>query len=76
MIKTILQINEREFRNGKHTEELMGYLRECEELIDNNIMSIRTNLRFDLNNIVIQVFNQKLNLLRRQNVVMVQVFLD
>ncbi len=76
MLKEIIQVQEFQFRNGNYTEELMGYLRECEELIQDNIMYIRTNLRFDLNNIVIQAFNQKLNLLRRQNVVMIQVILD
>ena len=39
-------------------------------------MYIRTNLRFDLHDNIIQAFNQKLNLLRRQGVVMIQVILD
>ena len=75
-MKTIIQVNESQFRDGKHTDKLMGFLRECEELIENNIMSIRTNLRFDLHDHVVQAFNQKLNLLGRQGVVMIQVFLD
>ena len=75
-MKTIIQVNESQFRDGKHTDKLMGFLRECEELIENNIMSIRTNLRFDLHDHVVQAFNQKLNLLRRQGVIMIQVFLD
>lgn len=75
-MKTIIQVNESQFRDGEHTDKLMGFLRECEELIENNIMSIRTNLRFDLHDHVVQAFNQKLNLLGRQGVVMIQVFLD
>ena len=75
-MKTIIQVNESQFRDGKHTDKLMGFLRECEELIENNIMSIRTNLRFDLHDHVVQAFNQKLNLLGRQGVIMIQVFLD
>ena len=75
-MKTIIQVNESQFRDGKHTDKLMGFLRECEELIENNIMSIRTNLRFDLHDHVVQAFNQKLNLLRRQGVIMIQVILD
>ena len=76
MLKEIIQVQESQFRDGKHTDKLMGFLRECEELIENNIMYIRTNLRFDLHDNIIQAFNQKLNLLRRQGVVMIQVILD
>ena len=75
-MKTIIQVQESQFRDGTHTDKLMGFLRECEELIENNIMYIRTNLRFDLHDNIIQAFNQKLNLLRRQGVVMIQVILD
>ena len=76
MLKEIIQVQERQFRDGQYTDRLMGFLRECEELIDNNIMYIGTNLRFDLNDPIVQAFNQKLNLLRRRNVVMIQVILD
>ena len=76
MLKEIIQVQESQFRDGKHTDKLMGFLRECEELIQDNIMYIRTNLRFDLQDNIIQAFNQKLNLLRRQGVVMIQVILD
>lgn len=75
-MKTIIQVQESQFRDGSHTDRLMGFLRECEELIENNIMYIRTNLRFDLHDNIVQAFNQKLNLLRRQGVVMIQVILD
>ena len=75
-MKTIIQVQEYQFRDGAHTDRLMGFLRECEELIENNIMYIRTNLRFDLHDNIVQAFNQKLNLLRRQGVVMIQVILD
>lgn len=75
-MKTIIQVQESQFRDGEHTDRLMGFLRECEELIENNIMYIRTNLRFDLHDNIVQAFNQKLNLLRRQGVVMIQVILD
>lgn len=75
-MKTIIQVQEYQFRDGTHTDKLMGFLRECEELIENNIMYIRTNLRFDLQDNIIQAFNMKLNLLRRQGVVMIQVILD
>jgi hypothetical protein len=75
-LKTILQLQEHQFRDGNYTDELMGFLRECENLIENNIMSIRTNLRFDLQNPIVQAFNHKLNLLRREGVIMIQVLLD
>ena len=75
-MKTIIQVQESQFRDGTHTDKLMGFLRECEELIENNIMYIRTNLRFDLHDNIVQAFNQKLNLLRRQGVVMIQIILD
>ena len=75
-MKTIIQVQESQFRDGTHTDKLIGFLRECEELTENNIMYIRTNLRFDLHDNIIQAFNQKLNLLRRQGVVMIQVILD
>ena len=75
-MKTIIQVQESQFRDGSHTDKLMGFLRECDNLIENNIMYIRTNLRFDLHDNIVQAFNQKLNLLRRQGVVMIQVILD
>ncbi len=76
MLKEVIQVQESQFRDGKHTDKLMGFLRECEEIKENNIMYIRTNLRYDLNDPIVQAFNQKLNLHRRRNVVMIQVILD
>lgn len=75
-MKTILQIEESQFRNNKTTERLMGFLRECDNLIDNNILTIRNNVLFDLQDPVIISFNHKLRTMRAQGVVMVQILLD
>jgi len=75
-MKTILQIEESQFRNNKTTERLMGFLRECDNLIDNNILTIRNNVFFDLQDPVIISFNRKLRTMRAQGVVMVQILLD
>ena len=75
-MKTILQIEESQFRNNKTTERLMGFLRECDNLIDNNILTIRNNVFFDLQDPVIVSFNHKLRTMRAQGVVMVQILLD
>tara|TARA_B100000809_G_C15001878_1_gene481834 strand:- start:98 stop:328 length:231 start_codon:yes stop_codon:yes gene_type:complete len=74
---TVLQITEEQFRKtGKHGDTLIGILRDLDELIENNIMYIRTNLIFELNVPEIAVFNQYLRKLRSQNIIMVQVILD
>ncbi len=75
-MQTILQIDEHQFRNNNTTDRLIGFLRECEELISNNILTIRTNLRFDLNDPIINSFNHQLRILQSQKIVMIQIILD
>lgn len=76
-MKTILQISEEEFRlAGNHGDILIGILRDLESIIENNVMSIRTNLMFELNVPEIAVFNNYLRRLRSQNIIMVQIILD
>jgi len=76
-MKTILQINESDFRKaGKHGDSLICTIRECEELIQDNVMNIKTDLMFDLQHPEIIAFNHYLRRLRSQNIIMVQVKLD
>ena len=74
---TILQINESDFRMaGKHTDRALSYVKECKELITKNVMTIKTNLMFDLNAPEIRVLNQYLQILKSQNIIAVQILLD
>lgn len=76
-MQTILQVNESDFRiAGKHTDTALSLIKECEELISENVMFIRTNLSFDLNVPEIQVLNHYLRSLRQQNIIAVQIILD
>jgi hypothetical protein len=74
---TILQINESDFRMaGKHTDKALSFVKECRELIVNNVMTIKTNLMFDLNTPEIRVLNHYLQVLKSQNIIAVQILLD
>tara|TARA_R110002073_G_scaffold27337_1_gene88374 strand:+ start:7074 stop:7304 length:231 start_codon:yes stop_codon:yes gene_type:complete len=76
-MKTVLQLNESDFRiAGKHTDKALAYIKECEELINKNVMFIRTNLSFDLNTPEIQSLNHYLRVMQSQNIIAVQILLD
>jgi len=76
-MKTILQVNESDFRiAGKHADKALSYIKELEELISENVMYIRTNLSFDLNVPEIQAFNHYLRVMQSQNIIAVQIILD
>lgn len=75
-MQTILQVEESQFRNNSTTDKLMGFLRECENLIENNILTIRTNLMFDLNDPIVHAFNHQLRILQAQQTIMIQIKLD
>ena len=76
-MQTILQIEESQFRlAGKHTDKLLSFLKDCEDLVADNVLTIRTNLEFDLNDVVVQAFNHQLKILRMQKTLMIQIKLD
>jgi hypothetical protein len=76
-MQTVLQLNESDFRiAGKHTDKALAYIKECEELINKNVMFIRTNLSFDLNTPEIQALNHYLRVMQSQNIIAVQILLD
>ena len=76
-MQTILQIEESQFRlAGKHTDKLLSFLKDCEDLVVDNVLTIKTNLEFDLNDVVVQAFNHQLKILRMQKTLMVQIKLD
>ena len=76
-MKTILQVNESEFRiAGKHTDKALSYIKECEELISGNVMFIRTNLYFDLKTPELMALNHYLKVLQAQGIIAVQIILD
>ena len=76
-MKTILQLNESDFRKaGNYTDKALSYIKDCEELISENVMYIRTNLSFDLNVPEIQVFNNYLRRMNSQGTVAIQIILD
>ena len=76
-MKTILQLQEQDFRDaGNYTDKALSYIKECEELIVDNIMTIRTNISFDLNVPEVQVLNNYLQKLRLSNTIAVQIILE
>ena len=76
-MKTVIQIDEVDFRNvGKHGDILISTLRECEELIKNGIMTIRTNTKFDLHIPEILAFNRYLQIMKNRNIISIQIVLD
>jgi len=76
-MKTILQINESQFRqNGKHGDMLISILKNRSEDIKGNVMFIRTNLAYNHDSIEILAFNHMLRDLRRQNIIAINVILD
>ena len=77
--KTILQVTEEDFRNaGVHGDKLMTILRENEVSINEelNSMLVRTATEFQHNSKEIVVFNNILRLLRRKNVIAINILLD
>ena len=76
-LKTILQLDEKSFRlGGSHGDKLISILKQGEQRIKDNVLSIRTNLTFSHGSLEIQAFNLKLRELRQQNIVLIQVRLD
>ena len=76
-MKTILQVNESDFRiAGKHTDKALSYIKECEELIKQDVIYIRTNLSFDLNVPEIQALNHYLRVMQSRNIIAIQIILD
>jgi len=76
-MKTILQINESQFRqNGKHGDMLISILKNRSEDIKGNVMLIRTNLAYNHDSKEILAFNHMLRDLRRQNIIAINVILD
>ena len=76
-MKTILQVNESDFRiAGKHADKALSYIKECEELVKEDVMYIRTNLIFDLNVPEIKAFNHYLRMMQSRNIIAVQIILD
>ena len=76
-LKNILVVEEQAFREaGKYGDTLMSILRDREQDIKDNCLYIRTNLRFEHHSLEIAAFNEYLRMLRRQQVVGVQIRLD
>ena len=76
-MKTILQLQESDFRKaGNYTDKALSYIKECEELIKEDVIYIRTNLSFDLNVPEIQVLNNYLRRMNSQGTVAIQIILD
>ena len=76
-IKTIILVKEEQFRKaGRHGDELMSVLREHDEGVKDNYLTIRTNLRFNHPSNVIQAFNQYLRQLRSGGTTAIQIELE
>jgi hypothetical protein len=76
-MKTILQVNESEFRiAGKHADKALSLVKDLEELISGNVLFLRTNLTFSLDTPEIQALNYYFRILRQKNIIAVQIILD
>ena len=75
-LKEILVLEESVFRKEKHTDILIGLLREREDWIQDNILTIMTNLKFNFQSPEIVVFNEYLRILRNRNTIAIRIVLD
>ena len=76
-IKSVLQIDERQFRqSGKHGDLLISILKGREEDMNDNTLLIQTRFDYQHESLEIQAFNFMLRDLRRDNIVAIQVILD
>lgn len=76
-LKNILVIEEQAFRRaGKHGGILVSILRERDSDIKDNCLYIRTNLKFEHPSLEIATFNRYLQMLRRRNIIGIQIVLD
>jgi len=76
-LKSIILLREEEFRKaGRYGDELISVLRDHDDGIKDNYLTIRTNLRFQHPSYVIQAFNHYLKKMQMSGTIAIQIELE